>query len=102
MNWTVVAGVLGAVGTLGWIGNVIKAVLVRGKDRADAASVVADSAVELLQPFRSEIKELHLEVTGLRAAVRKLTHDVEERDRTIRDHEATIFDLQRHNGQRRG
>jgi uncharacterized protein YydD (DUF2326 family) len=94
VNWTIAIGVLAALGSLGWLANVIQAILGRGKGRADAAAVVADSAIELLAPFREEIRALRAEVAELRAGVRQLTRDVDDRDQMIRDRDATILSLQ--------
>lgn len=73
MSWAqLVLDVLGIVGGLGGLAALIMVPLQRRKLKVDAASVIVDSAMDLLQPLRQRIEELEKDLTK----VERIVHDI--------------------------
>ena len=67
--WGPLAALAGVI--VGWLAG-------RGKNRADAASVIQDAALELVQPLRADLREVRGELTVYRERVGALER--QERD----------------------
>ena len=65
-----VTTVIGAVGGLGGLGALVASFLTRKKVRAEAADVITDTALTLVEPLQRRVRELDVEVTELRRQVR--------------------------------
>lgn len=61
----------------GILATIISLFVNRKKLGADTAAVLSETAMELLPPLRSEIKELRAEIVELRARVRETTDELE-------------------------
>lgn len=64
---------IGAVGGLGGLGALVASFLTRKKVRAEAADVITDTALTLVEPLQRRVRELDDEVTELRRKVRSTT-----------------------------
>jgi hypothetical protein len=73
VNVQSVISIIGAIGGLSGLGALIAAVLTRKKVRAEAADVITDTALTLVEPLQRRVRELDVEVTELRAKVRNAT-----------------------------
>lgn len=58
--------ILGAVGALGGLGGAVAAFSQRKKARADAADVITDASLALIEPLKARVAELEIEVNDLR------------------------------------
>lgn len=90
-----VVGVLGGVGGITAIATVV---LQRRKFKADAADVITDTALTLVEPLKTRVSELQSEVRDARhqakaanAEVAELRVAVQEMTRMIRRWRAAIF-----------
>lgn len=75
------------IGGLSWIPVLIRVLVSRPKSKADAAAVLAETATELLEPLRAELREARIELGDTRAEMRAL-----------REHLTGMEDLLRRNG----
>lgn len=62
----VVLSVVGVLGGTGGIAAVTTVVLQRRKFKADAADVITDTALTLVEPLKARVRELETEATGAR------------------------------------
>ena len=65
--------IIGAVGGLGGLSALVASFLTRKKVRAEAADVITDTALTLVEPLQRRVRELDVEVTELRSKVRSAT-----------------------------
>lgn len=73
----------------------VQALFNRRKLGADTAAVLSETALELVQPLRSEIKTLRAEIVELRARVQETTQDLDACKASNRVKDALISELTR-------
>ncbi|ABP55019.1 hypothetical protein [Salinispora tropica] len=66
----VVLSVLGVLGGAGGLATIAAVVVKRGKFRAEAADVLTDTALTLVQPMRTRVAELEAEAQTIREQLR--------------------------------
>ena len=72
MNWGQVLSAVGVLGGLGGLAALVMVPVQRRKMKVDAASVIVDSAIDLLQPFRQRVEQLEKDLTK----VERIVHDI--------------------------
>lgn len=72
MNWGQILSTIGVLGGLGGLTALVMVPLQRRKLKVDAASVIVDSAMDLLQPFRQRVEQLEKDLTK----VERIVHDI--------------------------
>lgn len=72
MNWGQVLSAIGVLGGLGGLAALVLVPLQRRKLKADAAQVIVDSAMDLLQPFRERVEQLEKDLSK----VERIVHEI--------------------------
>lgn len=73
MTWQAwVLGLVGVLGGLGGLAALLALPVQLRKGRADAAAVIVDSAVDLLEPLKAEIREVKGELLKVERLVRQI------------------------------
>lgn len=62
----------------------------RGKVRAEAADTVSGAAVELIEPYRAEVKQLRVDIGGLRDQITTLEDHLRRRESRLDEQAAMI------------
>jgi hypothetical protein len=83
--------IIGAVGGLGGLGALVASFLQRKKVRAEAADVITDTALTLVEPLQRRVRELDGEVTELRRKVRTITDGLTDAVSLIRRWRASML-----------
>lgn len=65
----------------------------RGKVRAEAADTVSGAAVELIEPYRTEVKQLRVEIGGLRDQITELETSLRRRESRL-DEQSNLIQSQ--------
>ena len=79
MTWSqTLTSVIAALGGLSGLGAGLAVWLQRRKFKADAADVLTDTALTLIEPYREELKQTREENRALRSEVAELREAVEE------------------------
>lgn len=86
----VLISALGVVGGLGGIGAVAGVLSQRRKLKADAAGVLTDTALELVEPLRVRIRELESEAASSRRATATVNGELDQMRRSARDATAAL------------
>lgn len=73
MDATTVIAIVGSLGGLSGVGAFLTVYLQRRKFRAEAADVLTDTALTLVEPLQRRVRELDEEVAELRRKVRVAT-----------------------------
>jgi len=77
--------VLGAVGGLGGVAAVATVLVQRRKFKADAADVLTDTALTLVDPLKARVGELQTEVVDARRKVAEATEEIGDLRAAVRD-----------------
>lgn len=86
-----VTTIIGAIGGLGGLGALVASLLGRRKLRAEAADVITDTALTLVEPLQRRVRELDGEVTELRRRVRTITDGLTDAVSLIRRWRASML-----------
>lgn len=79
MTWQAwVLGLVGVLGGLGGLAALLALPVQLRKGRADAAAVIVDSAVDLLEPLKQEIREVKGELVKVERLVRLIRHELSQ------------------------
>lgn len=70
-----ITAVIGLIGGMGGSGALLGHIFQRRRIRAEAADVLTDTALTLVQPLRARVKELDSEARATRAEVREARND---------------------------
>jgi len=81
---------IGIVGGTGGIAAVATVLLQRRKFKADAADVLTDTALTLVQPLKLRVAELEAETIGARQQVEKAAREVSDLRAAVREATAMI------------
>lgn len=73
MDPAVIIAVVGALGGLGGAGAFVTVFLQRKKFKAEAADVLTDTALTLVEPLQARVRELETEARATRTEVRNAT-----------------------------
>ena len=93
-GWTQVAtSALSVLGAGGGLGATVAAVLRWRTTKADAADVITDTALILIEPLKARISELEHEIARLRSEARQIADELLRLRTAILDPTATLEDL---------
>jgi uncharacterized small protein (DUF1192 family) len=93
-NWTaLVTSALSVLGAGGGMGAAVAAIVRWRKTRADAADVITDTALILVEPLKERIKELESEIGRLRSEARQTANELRRIRTAILDPAVTLEEL---------
>lgn len=91
MNVQEIMTMLGAAGGLGGVAAGLTVFLQRHKFKAEAADVLTDTALTLVEPLKNRVRELETEATEAYGALRELREAVSDLTSTMRRWRAAIL-----------
>ncbi|MFI7073550.1 hypothetical protein [Micromonospora sediminicola] len=95
-SWvSTVITIIGLVGGAGGVAALVATIMQRKKIKADAADVITDTALTLVEPLRARVTELEVEVKGARTQVNAAREQAEAAQSEIGDLRATVRELTR-------
>ena len=89
----ILLSVLGVLGGAGGITAIATVVLQRRKFKADAADVITDTALTLVDPLRQRVKELEAEAAGARKETASAHQEAAAARAEIREFRSAITEL---------
>jgi hypothetical protein len=98
----VATSVLSVVGAGGGLGAATAAIIRRRKSNADAADVITDTALILVEPLKQRVKELEIEIGRLRTEARQTANELRLLRSAVLDPSAKLEELRAVANPRRG
>lgn len=84
---------VGVLGGAGGLAALTATVLQRKKIKADAADVITDTALTLVEPLRARVTELETEVSGTRRQVADTRENLEAANGELREMRTTVREM---------